>query len=550
MSAALQELEAWLKEPEGERLEFKQAKTTYDFNKLLQYCAALANEGSGKIILGVSDKRPRRVLGTSAFGSPEKIVNDLVEALRLRVRAEEIYHPSGRVLVFHVPSRPLGMPIDVNGAYWMRAGESLRPMTQDELRRILLEVGPDFSAEVCPAANVADLDRASLKRFLSLWTEKSGKASRPHASVEQQLEDAELLSGGKVTYAALILFGTHAALGRHLAQAEIVFEYRSSEASIAYQQREEFRQGFFGILDDLWNLVNLRNEVETYQDGLFVRQIPSFNERAVREAVLNAITHRDYRNAGSIFIRQFPRKLQIVSPGGLPSGITLENILERQSPRNRRVAEACGRCRLVERSGQGIDLIYRNLIEEGKPVPDFFGTDDHQVSVTLRGEVENPQFLRFLERIGQDHHVSFETVDLIILNRLQRQQEIAPVLRPRLDHLLEQGIVERIGKGRGSRYILSRRFYSFLGQTGKYTRAKGLDHETNKELLVRHIRESEPVGAKLSEMLEVLKELTRRQVQELLRELREGGRIFAKGMNKGSRWHLSPKETRNARSQT
>ena len=128
----------------------------------------------------------------------------------------------------------------------------------------------------------------------------------------------------------------------------------------------------------------------------------------------------------------------------------------------------------MERSGQGIDLIYRNLIEEGKPVPDFLGTDDHQVSVTLRGEVENLQFLRFLERIGQEHHVSFETVDLIVLNRLQREQDIAPVLRPRLDHLQEQGIVERIGKGRGSRYILSRRFYSFLGQTGRYTRARDL----------------------------------------------------------------------------
>src|SRR5581483_4454636 len=124
----------------------------------------------------------------------------------------------------------------------------------------------------------------------------------------------------------------------------------------------------------------------------------------------------DYRHAGSIFIRQSPRKLQIVSPGGLPSGITLENILERQSPRNRRVAEACGRCHLVERSGQGIDLIYRRLIEEGKPVPDFTGTDQYQVSVALSGELQNPQFLRFLERIGQERQASFETADLIVLD--------------------------------------------------------------------------------------------------------------------------------------
>lgn len=547
MSTTIQELEEWLKESEGEHLEFKQAKTTYDFTKLWQYCAALANEGGGKVILGVSDKRPRRVLGTGAFNSPQKVVGDLVERMRLRVRAEEVEHPNGRVLIFHVPGCPLGMPIEVNGAYLMRAGEALRSMTQDELRRILFEVGPDFSAEVCKGAKLSDLDKASVQRFLSLWPEKSGKPARAQSPIEQQLEDAELLSGGKITYAALILFGTRQALGRHLAQAEVIFEYRSSETSVPFQQREEFRQGFFGILDDLWNLVNLRNEVETYQDGPFVRQIPTFNERAVREAILNAITHRDYRQAGSIFIRQFPRKLEIVSPGGLPTGITLANILHRQSPRNRRVAEACGRCHLVERSGQGIDLIYRNLIEEGKPVPDFGGTDDYQVSVTLHGDVQNPQFLRFLEQVGREHQTSFDTADLIVLNHLQREEGVPDSLRPRLNYLFEEGIVERIGRGRGVRYILSRRFHSFLGRSGRYTRTKGLDRQTHKELLIRHIRESEPEGAKLSDLQEVLKELSRRQVQELVRELREEGRVSQAGQYRGSRWYLSRKESGNAR---
>ena len=283
MIASVQELEEWLEKAEGEHLEFKAARENFHFEKLLQYCAALANEGGGKMILGVTDKRPRRVVGTNAFTEPERTVTGLVDRLRLKVEAEEVEHPDGRVLVFHVPGRPLGMPLEVGGAYWMRAGETLRPMTQDELRRILLEGGPDFSAEVWPAATLADLDLGSLERFLSLWSEKSAKPERPHASVEQRLEDAELLSDYKITYAALILFGSRPALGKYLAQAEIIFEYRSSEASIPYQQRQEFRQGFFGVLDDLWNLVNLRNEIQTYQDGLFVRQIPTFNERVVQK---------------------------------------------------------------------------------------------------------------------------------------------------------------------------------------------------------------------------------------------------------------------------
>lgn len=543
MNTPRKSLEEWLAEPESEHLEFKAAREQYHFDKLVKYCAALANEGGGKFILGVTDKRPRVVVGTAAFEEPARAVAGLVERLRLKIECEEVQHQGKRVLIFHIPSRPLGMAIEAEGAYLMRAGETLRAMTQDELTRIVLEAGPDFSAEVCDGAGIGDLDLQAVERFRSLWMETSGIASLARAKAGQVLEDAELLCDGRITYAALILFGTRVALGRHLGQAETVFEYRSSEASIPYQQRLEFRQGFFNALDELWNAINLRNEVQQYQDGLFVKQIPTFNERVVREAILNAVTHRDYRLAGSVFIRQFPRRLEVVSPGGLPPGITLENILNRQLPRNRRVAEACAKCHLVERSGQGIDLMFRNLIEEGKPRPDFSGTDDHQVSVTLRGEVANPQFLRFLEQVGAERQTLFGTADLITLDYVQRQEPVPESLKPGLEHLLEQGVIERIGRGRGVRFLLSRRFYSFLGRRGRYTGEKGLDRATLKELLVRHIRESEPEGARLADLQDVLRDLSRKQVQTLLRELREDGRVAVLGVTRSGRWHLAQNES-------
>lgn len=152
MIVNLHELEEWLRKPEGEHLEFKAARENFHFDKLLRYCAALANEGGGKMILGVTDKRPRKVVGTNAFPEPERTVGSLVERLRLKAEAQEISHPGGRVLVFHVPSRPVGMPLGIGGAYWMRAGDDLRPMTPDELRRIILEAGPDFSVETCSGA--------------------------------------------------------------------------------------------------------------------------------------------------------------------------------------------------------------------------------------------------------------------------------------------------------------------------------------------------------------------------------------------------------------
>lgn len=161
---------------------------------------------------------------------------------------------------------------------------------------------------------------------------------------QQLLEDSKLSIDGELTVAALILLGTRKALGVHLPQCEVIMEYRSMEGQIAASQRHEFRQGFLLFHDELWNSINIRNEVVSVRDGLFRSDIPTFNEDAVREAVLNAICHRDYRIGGSVFVRQFPRRLEISSPGGFPEGITPDNILRKQSPRNRRLAEACSKC--------------------------------------------------------------------------------------------------------------------------------------------------------------------------------------------------------------
>ncbi len=540
-------LESWMAKPEAERLEFKEAKANYDYDKLARYCCALANEGGGRIILGVTDKRPRRVVGSKAFPEPGHTVARLTRGLQFRIHFEEVQHPDGRVLIFSAPAHMLGVPVQYEGIYWARAGDELKAMPPDQLRRIFDEALPDFSAELHPQAVLSDLDPALIEQFRARWRRKSGNSALDGLNPQQLLEDAELAQGGKLTLAALILLGTKAALGRYLAQAEVIFEYRSSEASIAHQQRIEYRQGFLGILDSLWTTLNLRNETLHFQEGLFIGDIPAFNEAVVREAILNAVAHRDYRQPGSVFVRQFPRKLEIVSPGGFPDGITAENLLWKQSPRNRRIAEACAKCGLVERSGQGANRMFEESIKEGKPRPDFTGTDAWQVEVTLRGEIQNPEFLRFLENVGKERLASFTTNDLLILDSIQRDVPLATELQARVPHLLEQGIIERIGRGRGSRLIFSRGLYRYLGKAGSYTRAKGLDRETNKELLVRHIRESEPAGAKFADLQEVLREFSRRQVQELVRELREEGRVSLSGLNRGGRWHLSVEEAGNAR---
>jgi ATP-dependent DNA helicase RecG len=254
--------------------------------------------------------------------------------------------------------------------------------------------------------------------------------------------------------------------------------------------------GFFLFDDDLWSTINLRNDIQHYQDGLFVWDIPTLNELGIREAILNAVSHRDYRLGSSVFVRQFPKKVEIVSPGGFPPGITADNILWKQFPRNRRIAEVFAKCGLVERSGQGANRMFEECIKESKPRPDFTGTDEYQVSVTLRGEVQDTEFLRFLEQVGKETLASFTTQDLLVLDYLHRDEPIPQQLKDRLPVLRTREVVEITGRGRGTRYILSRRLSAFIGRKGAYTRKRGLDRETNKALLMRHLENFGRAGIK------------------------------------------------------
>ena len=187
MSATVEELEVWLSEPEAERVEFKEAKKNFHFESLAKYCAALANEGGGKIILGVTDRRPRRVVGSAAFEEPGRTVASLVSRLAIQVTSEEIHHPNGRVLVFHVPPRPVGVPIQYDDVFWSRAGDEVRVLSAERLRRIFQEAGPDFSAELDPEATIDDLDPALIERFRDMWMRKSSNQALARVPPRQLL---------------------------------------------------------------------------------------------------------------------------------------------------------------------------------------------------------------------------------------------------------------------------------------------------------------------------------------------------------------------------
>lgn len=547
-AAMIAQLEEWRKGKEGENLEFKKAENRYSFTELCKYCSALANEGGGKIILGITDDRPRQVIGTKAFDQPERTRKGVCEQIPLAIDFEEIHHPGcspgSRVLVFLVPPRPLGLPIKFEGRYWMRKEDSLAEMSEEKLRAIFAESGHDFSADICVGLTFDQLDPVAIEEFRRRWIAKANNAEDRNLvqrlasmSPQQLLTDAEAMVDGKLNYAALVLFGTPQSIGRCLAQAEVVFEYHSSDASGPAQDRQEFRRGFFCYYEELWNRINLRNDKQDFQEGLFVHPISTFNERPVREAVLNAVSHRNYQLAGSIFIRQYPRRLEIDSPGGLPLGVTLDNILDRQNPRNRRIAEIFTRCGLVERSGQGMNLIYEDLIKQSKPIPEWNRTDQYQVGLTLNGTVQDPAFVRFVEKVSNESTAVFGTHDWLLLAAAAHGEEFPKGTELEVARLLDLGLIEKV---KGRKFMLSRKYYEFVGNKGAYTRRKGLDRKQNLAILLKHIEENKVTGSKLDELCQVLPALPTTQVQSLLRTLQRRGAAHPVGKTRQGRWFPGP----------
>ena len=187
--------------------------------------------------------------------------------------------------------------------------------------------------------------------------EKSGNTRLKGVESEQLLRDCEAITEEGITYAALILFGKRSAIRRFLPQAEIVFEYRSSDASGPASQREEFQSGFFSCYERIWELINLRNDKQHYQDGFFIYDIFTFNERVVREAILNAICHADYSFPSNIKVEFFHTHCRISNPGPIYK-YTLEEVLAgQQSFRNPGVVRILYMLGFIENYGSGLTRI-------------------------------------------------------------------------------------------------------------------------------------------------------------------------------------------------
>lgn len=537
-----------LKESE-DKVEFKAAEHNYPFaggshhaqeerrKCFLGYVVAFANEGGGMLVLGMSDEYPHTVVGSDfGYGEIGALEDETYTRLGIRIKMEELFENNNRVLVVNIPSRPVGKMLKFEGVPLMRIGESLRNMSDEEMFAILSEQEPDFSAKICDGISIDDLDEVAIKKMRESYSRKQNNPGFLQLSTEQVLSDLKLLENEKLNYAALILLGKKEIIKEKLPQSKTIWEFRNSEAQIYHDNRDSIEEPLFIAIEQIWRLINqpTLNKKHPIQSGAYIFDLFDFNEEVIREAVLNAIVHRDYTITSEVVIKQYPNKIIINNPGGFPKGVNIENILTVSStPRSRLMTEILEKTGLVERSGQGVDKIFSITLSEGKTEPDYKNSDMFQVSLTLQTEIIDKAFHVFIRQYQNSEKEPKLGVEQII-TLCKIRNGIFQHLKPEIVSLLEKsGFIKKVS-GHTYRYTLADE-YNDLVADGLKIGNRYLIKEVEVLLLVLQ-------GFKYSmgELeSQISNMLNRNQLKYLINKLLEDQILNKEGINRGTKYNIS-----------
>ncbi len=377
MNTTIAEFEQWIKTPrEDAGLEFKEAKNQYDRNKLYGYCVAIANEGGGKFILGVSDPLPRQVVGSKAFPDTHKIARGIFAKLSFRVDVEELLHPSGRVVIFHIPSRPMGTVYSLDGAYLMRSTEDLTPMSEDRLRQIFAEGKPDwFSQEAKNGCSPDDIIQLlDTQSYFDLM-----KLSYPtiRDSVLERFERENLIvrkgADWTITNMGAILFAKNLEVfdstSRKAPRVIVYSGIDKTQTRLDKFKTKGYVVGFESFIEFITEQIPT-NEVirKALRD-----EIKMFPESAIREIIANALIHQDITDSSTfITVELYVDRMEISNPGK-PS-VPPDRFIDEYKSRNERLAGLMRRLGVCEEKGSGVDKVIKAVEAYQLPAPDFRGS--------------------------------------------------------------------------------------------------------------------------------------------------------------------------------
>lgn len=387
---------------ESQELDFKRPgrDIKHTFEILADAAVCFANAKGGTIVLGIDDKAKTReaaLVGVEPALSLNAIRKGIFERSRpnLTVSATEHFENGVRLVLISV-IEGIELYANAKGLATRRLGRECLPFPpeqQVEVRRSRGQI--DWSAERAHA-KVRDLSQAEFERVRRLLrrSDREGLAGLRDVAL---LEAMRLFTaGGALTNAAVLLFGDEDLLRRAIPSHGYSYQYRPSPGSEAVHLLRGNRS-IPAAVETLLDLVDARVETRPLNlAGGVQLSLTDYPSSAVREVVVNALVHRDFPAKGAVDIEHAPERLTVQSPGGLVAGVTPENILTHPStPRHRLLGEAVALLRLAERTGQGIDRAYREMLWVGKEPPRI-EDDGFSVRAILSGGIGNDAFVRFV----------------------------------------------------------------------------------------------------------------------------------------------------------
>lgn len=549
------EIEALIRRGESLVLEFKSDLKCLPDRDLVATVVSLANTEGGDLLLGVEDDGSVTGLHANHFnvsGIPSLIVNKTNPAISVKVERHDLQSKS--VARISVPkSRQLVSTSDgilVRRRLKLDGTPEAVPFYPHEFIQRQSSMGlVDPSAMVLEEIDASQLDPLQRLRIRNAIKKYGGEQSLL-ALADEELDGAlglcrEVNSVRRPTIAGLLMLGTEELLRANLPAYEVAFQVlRGTDVRV----NEFYRKPLIETFEEVELQFKPWLVEEEIQVGLFRVPVPNYDRRAFREALVNALVHRDFSTLGAVHVKLDNDGLSISSPGGFIEGVGLDNLLV-APPRSRNplLADIIKRIGLAERTGRGIDRIYEGMLRYGRPAPDYSMSNPYTVSVFMANAAADLDFLKMV--VEQEDKLGNMPIDsLIILSRLREERrlttaDLAPsvqkpeaTVRATLEKLVETGFLEPHGIGRGRTYTLSARLYQKAGKKSEYIRQAGFDSIQQEQMVLKYI--ATHGGIKREEAMTLCR-LNKDQAYRLLKKLANTGSIRFEGKGKGGKYVLS-----------
>lgn len=549
-----EQVDRLIQEGESLEVEFKSDRKQLSDAAIYEAVVALANAQGGLLLIGVEDNgevsgaKPRHGKHTDLHRLQAAIFNNTVP--NISTRANLVTLPEADVLVIEVAA--CGEPCATATGKVLRrtiGGDghpAVAPYYPRDQRARRIDLGLlDYTAQVLDDVAMDSLDPLEFERLRQTIARLHGDQALldlPDPELAKALRLVVSRPDGVLApnIAGLLLLGRTEVVRTVLPTHKLHFQVLDRQGNV--KVNADFDGPLIRMLAEVEARFLARNEEREVLVGLFRLPVPDYSPEGVREAINNAVLHRDYARLGDIYVQWQPDHLFISSPGGLPDGVTLDNLLVHEpKPRNPRLAGAFRRIGLVEQTGRGIDRIYMGQLRHGRPAPDYSRSDATGVRVVLRGGQSSLQFAAFVyEQDKAGTPLSLE--EMLILNCLFFERRIdtpkaAKLIqrnpaeaRSLLEQLNERGMVEARGEKRGRVYHLSASLYRRFGQQDGYVRARGFDRIQRQEMVLSYLRSEERITrAKAAELCRISED----QAYRLLRKLRDSGVLLQHGKARG-----------------